>query len=118
LKGIRKSLDKFSKKQKGLHNKWAFYDLRCKIEYKAQMLGIPVIVVDPRYSSQMCNSCKHMGNRKSKSFKCINCGLETDADVNAAKNLAIMGSIVNTPENSTLLSCELGLNSLVGFSRI
>jgi putative transposase len=118
LKGIRKSLDKFSKKQKGLYNRWAFYDLRCKIEYKAQMVGIPVIVVDPRYSSQMCNACKHMGNRKSKSFKCINCGLETDADVNAAQNLAIMGSIVNTPENSTRLSCELGLNSLVGFSRI
>lgn len=102
LKGIRRSLDKFSKKQKGLYNKWGFYDLRCKIEYKAQKAGLPVVVVDPRYSSKMCHCCKHIGNRKSKHFKCINCGLEMDADHNAALNLSVMGVSIAYPENSTL----------------
>ncbi len=102
LKGIRKSLGKFSKKQRGLYHKWAFYDLRCKIEYKARLQGIPVVVVDPRYSSKTCSGCRHMGNRVSKSFNCVNCGLETDADFNAALNLSAMGASIVRPENSTL----------------
>ena len=117
LKSLRKSFDKFSKPQRGFYNKWGFYDLRCKIEYKAKRQGVPVVIVDPRYSSKMCHCCKHMGHRKSKQFKCINCGLALDADDNAALNLATMGSIVNTPENSIRLTCELGLNLPPTFSR-
>lgn len=109
LKGIRKSLEKFSKKQKGLYHKWSFFDLRCKIEYKAERSGVQLIVVDPRYSSKTCSCCNHIGNRRSKSFKCTNCGLVMDADVNAALNLSTMGSIVNTPENSSRMSCTYGL---------
>ncbi len=109
LKGIRRSLDKFSKKQKGLYHKWAFYDLRCKIEYKAERSGVPLIVVDPRYSSKTCSCCNHIGNRRSKSFKCLNCGLVMDADINASINLSTMGAVINRPEDSIRLSCELGL---------
>lgn len=111
LKGIRKSLDKFSKKQKGLYNKWAFYQLRSFIEYKAQLFGVQVIVVNPAYSSKMCHSCKHIGNRKSKSFSCLNCSLETDADVNAAKNLSTMGFAIIKPESSPLF-CAVELKTL------
>lgn len=102
LKGVRRSLEKFSKKQRGLYSRWAFYDLRQKIEYKAKLNGVKVLVVDPRYSSKTCSCCKHIGNRKSKSFKCLNCGLEIDADINAALNLSAMGSSIIRPENSAL----------------
>ncbi len=121
LKGIRRSLNgprcqgrwqvQFSKKQKGLYNKWSFYQLRSFIEYKAQLQGVPVIVVNPAYSSKTCNACFHIGNGKSKSFKCLNCGLDTDADVNAAKNLSVMGLAITQPESSPLF-CAVGLKTL------
>ena len=105
LKGIRKSLDKFSKKQRGLYHRWGFYDLRTKIEYKAKLGGISVLVVDPRYSSKTCSCCKHIGTRKSKSFKCLNCGLEMDADYNAALNLSAMGASIIRPTENSALHC-------------
>lgn len=47
--------------------------------------------VDPRYTSQRCNACGHIarGNRKSQAaFSCQSCGHKSNADVNAAKNIA------------------------------
>lgn len=111
LAGINKSLNKFSKKQRGLYNKWAFHQLRSFVTYKALRGGVAVVVVEPAYSSKTCNRCFHIGNRKSKSFQCVNCGLETDADVNAARNLAAMGRSIIAPENSPLY-CAVGLKPL------
>lgn len=74
---------------------WSYYDLQTKIEYKAKEHGIEVIKVDPRYTSKRCNKCGtiHSENRDCKTnqskFKCVECGHEDNADINAAKNLAI-----------------------------
>jgi transposase len=59
------------------------------VAYKAQLAGVRVEFVDPRYSSQTCNACGHRqkSNRKSQSeFVCKACGQEAHADVNAARN--------------------------------
>jgi len=37
--------------------KWAFFELRNFIEYKAKLLGVPVIPIDPHYTSQRCSVC-------------------------------------------------------------
>lgn len=76
--------------QRARHSNWAFAQLRTFIEYKARMVGIPVILVDPRHTSQQCSCCgfvnKH--NRRSQSeFLCLSCGYRDHADTNAAKNL-------------------------------
>lgn len=76
--------------QRARHSNWAFAQLRTFIEYKARMVGIPVILVDPRHTSQQCSCCgfvnKH--NRRSQSeFLCLSCGHRDHADTNAAKNL-------------------------------
>jgi putative transposase len=85
LKGIRKRTVR--KTQRDKHNAWAFYQLRLFIEYKAKLQGIPVVAVDPRYTSQSCNECgfKDKRNRKSQAeFCCLDCGYSTNADYNAA----------------------------------
>ena len=74
---------------------WSYYDLQQKITYKAEKEGIMVIKIKPNFTSQRCSVCGniHKENRDCKNnqarFKCISCGHEENADINAAKNIAI-----------------------------
>jgi len=88
-----------SRKLNDVIGKWAFGELRNYIEYKAKENGIPVIFVDPQYTSQQCSVCGHTekDNRKSQSnFKCKHCGHTENADFNAAKNI-VSRALVNVP---------------------
>jgi len=98
LKGIR-SGSTVSKPLRSALGKWAFYELASFIKYKAQLFGLPVIFVDPRYTSQQCSVCGFISkeNRKSQSeFVCQACGHTENADINAAKNIALRAA-VNQP---------------------
>ena len=74
---------------------WSYYDLQQKITYKAKEKGIEVRKISPKYTSKRCNKCGniHDNNRDCKNnqakFKCIICGHEDNADINACKNIAI-----------------------------
>jgi len=71
--------------------KWAFFQLRSFIDYKAKLLGIPVIYIKPAYTSQTCSKCGHCheDNRLNQSeFKCLSCDYENNADLNAAINIS------------------------------
>lgn len=101
LKGIRdRTNPRLRKSQRGLHNAWAFYQLAEFVRYKALRAGVPVVSVDPRYTSQTCSSCRHIGQRRGKRFSCANCGAVLDADLNGALNIAAVGGSVSDPENS------------------
>ena len=71
-------------------SKW--FEFRRQIEYKAELYGIEVVVADRWYhSSKTCSCC---GNIKKdlklsdRVYRCIECGLMIDRDVNASINLA------------------------------
>jgi putative transposase len=98
LKGIR-SRTTVKKSQRAKHHNWAFAQLRSFLSYKAQMVGVRVIQVDPRNTSRTCSACGHCdkGNRKSQAeFVCQSCHHSMNADVNAALNIRSLG-IVKLP---------------------
>jgi IS605 OrfB family transposase len=73
------------------HSKWAFAQLRTFVQYKAKIAGVPVVLVDPAYTSQQCSVCGYTDrkNRKTRDgFSCISCNHAEPADINAAKNIA------------------------------
>jgi IS605 OrfB family transposase len=77
------------KKNKKL-GKWSFAELRSIIEYKATTIGKKVAAIDPRYTSRTCSKCgfQKKENRNGRIFKCMNCGFQIDADLNASRNIA------------------------------
>lgn len=104
LKGIRSRIRARKPQRSTLHS-WAFADLIEKIKYKAKLAGIPVIEVDPAYTSQTCSECGHCAksNRKSQAnFLCVECGFSANSDTNAARNISTLGrAVVNQPDGST-----------------
>jgi putative transposase len=84
LTGIRES-----GKAKVVHD-WSFAELQGMISYKAKQAGVEVVFVEPRYTSQMCSGCLHLGVRIDQSnFHCRDCGLQLNADLNGAKSIAL-----------------------------
>ncbi|EPZ47726.1 RNA-guided endonuclease TnpB family protein [Alicyclobacillus acidoterrestris] len=74
--------------------RWTYFDLQKKIEYRAKEYGIDVIKINPKYTSQRCSECGYIDERNrpkvpdQSKFKCLSCGYETNADFNAARNIA------------------------------
>lgn len=66
----------------------SFYSLQRQVEKRALTRGIPVIYVNPAYTSKRCCRCGSFGRRSKKRFECPHCGYIAHADVNAAFNIA------------------------------
>lgn len=90
LEGIRQRGTPFRPSQRARMFGWAFAQMRRFIEYKARLAGVPVVLVDPKHTSQECSACGHIArsNRRSQArFSCQCCGFEANADFNAALNI-------------------------------
>jgi putative transposase len=71
---------------------------------KAESAGRQVIAVDPRHTSQRCAQCGHVaaGNRVSQAvFRCLACGHQAHADVNAARNILRAGLALQEAQKAT-----------------
>ncbi len=89
LKNIRSRVNGSTRQRRVLHN-WAFFQLRAFMAYKAALVGVLVVDVNPAYTSQTCSRCGHCekANRKSQArFLCVRCGFACHADLNAAENI-------------------------------
>lgn len=68
-----------------------------KLEHAARYHGAKIEKVNPAYTSQTCNACKHVASESRESqavFRCVACGHQDHADVNAAKNILAAGLAV------------------------
>ena len=98
LQGIRQRVTARRPQRATLHS-WAFHQLRSFISYKAQLAGVPVVLVDPHNTSRSCPACGYIDprNRISQShFSCVSCGLAGPADTIAAVNIGRRAA-VNRP---------------------
>ncbi len=77
----------------------SFFSLQRLVEKLAMRRGIPVIYVNPAYTSKRCSRCGNMGRRSRKHFECPHCGFVAHADVNAAFNIALTSHRFAAPLN-------------------
>lgn len=76
---------------------WSYYQLQQYIDYKAKEKGIKVVKIKPNYTSARCNKCGYVHVKEDKNtwrpsqetFHCQNCNHKSNADHNAAKNIAM-----------------------------
>ncbi len=73
-----------------------FYEFRRQLEYKCELYGSKLIVVDRWFpSSKTCSKCgtvKESLYLSERVFRCEHCDFTCDRDLNAALNLAMAGS--------------------------
>ncbi|WP_328977075.1 transposase [Streptomyces canus] len=89
LTGIRERV-RLRKPQRATHSSWSFHQLGQFIAYKARRAGVPVVHVDPAYTSRTCAECGHIdrANRVSQAwFACRSCGFVDHADRNGSRNI-------------------------------
>jgi putative transposase len=83
----------------------SFFTLQKMVERRAHTRGIPVMYVNPAYTSKRCSRCGEFGRRTRKRFECPHCGYVAHADVNAAFNIA-SGPLQHTGNESITLQQE------------
>ncbi|MFE5583720.1 RNA-guided endonuclease InsQ/TnpB family protein [Kitasatospora sp. NPDC056531] len=90
LSGIRQRARLRKPQRVALHS-WAFAQLGSFVAYKAKRAGVPMVYVDPAYTSQECSECHHIDRRNrpdQATFACRSCGVVAHADRNASRNIA------------------------------
>jgi IS605 OrfB family transposase len=96
LKGVRQRVRLRKPQRVALHS-WAFAQLGDFVVYKARRAGVPLVFVDPAYTSQTCAECGHLDKRNRVDqglFNCRGCGVVAHADRNASRNIATRGETV------------------------
>ncbi|MBD3207812.1 IS200/IS605 family element transposase accessory protein TnpB [Candidatus Bathyarchaeota archaeon] len=112
LTGLRervgeKSQRKANKPQRTRLGRWTYARRTQAIEDRAEVTSVRVERVAPRYTSQRCPACGERAKRRKARLRCLECGLDIDADLAAARNIeflwrsaidAASGPPVNRPD--------------------
>ena len=110
---VLENLGKISKKGKAKRyvqkSQWSFYQLETFIKYKAALFGIPIVYVNPAYTSQVCSRCGSINKPNGKYYKC-SCGRFDHRDSNAAFNISANGWFFDeqTVEHSASIVGRIG----------
>jgi transposase len=82
----------YKRRQSRLMSHWNNTLIRDKLQKVCEENGVRLVLQTSVYRSQRCFNCGlvRKSNRKGKLYTCKTCGYESDADLNAAKNHAIL----------------------------
>ena len=108
LKRLRHK-SKLSTKVLNKQQYWTYKQVLQKIEQRCLEQGIILVKVSPSYTSQTCSRCKIVDktNRQGEVYVCKSCGLEIDADYNAAINILNRGTYSFSDTGKLEISQEL-----------
>lgn len=90
LKNVRKPRIKGKTRCKQVNRKihsMPSYQVKYMLQYKALWDGIPVMLVNEAYTSQLCWRCGAYGKVDGRRFYCPKCGLDYNRDLNASRNI-------------------------------
>ena len=79
---------KVRKSQRAKHSEWVWKRLQLAIQYKALWDNIPVVYINPQFTSQICLKCLSTNKRVKHNYKCNYCGYKANADYVGAKNIS------------------------------
>jgi putative transposase len=67
-----------------------------QLRYKLEWRGGQLVLINPRNTSRTCHCCGYTDekNRHGEQFRCLACGHQDHADINAAKNILAAGHAV------------------------
>ncbi len=107
VREIRKDLDYGAKANQKMHQ-WLHGKVSWMISYKAEQLGMEIVLQDEAYTSQTCPKCGSLHKPNGRQYRC-QCGFEYHRDgVGAynirAKYLGNLGSAVVGP-----MACPIGV---------
>jgi len=70
-------------------SKWNRNLIYSRLNNLCEENGVFLTYISPEYTSQTCSQCGFVdkGNRLKENFKCLDCGYEDNADLNASKNI-------------------------------
>lgn len=70
---------------------WSHYLFRQRLIHQAKKYNADIYIVNESYTSKTCSQCGHINEKLggSKVFKCTECGMKMDRDVNGARNILI-----------------------------
>ena len=101
---------KVRKKQRYIHQTWAFRRLQNMIQYKALWNNLPMVYIQPQYTSQVCPKCLSTNKRVKSNYKCKFCGSEYNSDLVGAINITKkFWEGISFPEMASI-------NNAIGFS--
>jgi len=82
---------KLRRSTKRLMNVYSFYKFKEKLLWKCKQRQRNCYIVDESYTSKTCSSCGylHPNLGSNKIYKCHNCGIIIDRDINGARNILI-----------------------------
>ena len=90
-----------SRKEPETKSQWlGFLSAQGVLDLQGSCVGVPLVLVDPAYTSQTCHICGEHGIRNGKELQVSFCGWSGDADFNGAKNIAFLGRYVVRPGGS------------------
>ena len=81
--------NRVNKTTRKLLSKWNLGLIHQRIKNKCEINRVNLVFINPKNTSRTCPICGNIDkkNRNKEQFRCVNCGYECNADINASKNI-------------------------------